>query len=202
MLDTISIRQFLDDLAARTPTPGGGATAALTGALASSLASMVIAYSLNKKTLEKSQHSLQLAAAQLEELRARFLDLSTEDARAYEALRAALALDKADPARPDRLAAAARDATSAPTRAIEAADALLHLCEGLVVTSNPNLRSDLAIAAVLACAAAASSRWNIWINAPILDEASAGEGALALARANRLVADCRSRAHLIETLCA
>ena len=46
---SLPMRAFLTDLAARSPTPGGGSLAALLGALAASQAQMVIAYTLGKK---------------------------------------------------------------------------------------------------------------------------------------------------------
>ena len=45
-----SIETFLDDTARRAPTPGGGAIAALTGALGAALARMAAAYSVRKDT--------------------------------------------------------------------------------------------------------------------------------------------------------
>ncbi|MGI0068150.1 MAG: cyclodeaminase/cyclohydrolase family protein, partial [Thermoplasmata archaeon] len=40
-----SFTGFLDRIAARTPTPGGGSAAAAAGALAAALGEMVLAYS-------------------------------------------------------------------------------------------------------------------------------------------------------------
>ncbi len=198
----LTVAQFLDELAAKTPIPGGGAAASLTGALASALASMVVAYSLGKKNLADHQPVLEAAAAELVERRERFLSLAEEDAAAYAELNAALRLDKADPLRLAGLERASRASIAAPMRTLEHADALLRLCETLSVITNKNLRSDLGIAAALASSAACACHWNIAVNAPILDEAAPGDGALAMATANRLVADCRKRAHRVESLCA
>lgn len=201
-IQPLTIRQFLDDLAAKTPIPGGGAAASLTGAIAAALASMVVAYSLGKKSLADHQGQLESAARQLAEWRFAFLALAEEDARAYATLNEAMRLDKNDASRHAALEAAARTSIDPPMRTLEHADAMLRLCEALTLITNKNLRSDLGIAASLACAAACASHWNISINAPILDEASPGDGAMALAKANCLVADCRRRAHHAESLCA
>jgi formiminotetrahydrofolate cyclodeaminase len=42
------LRGFLDELAARTPTPGGGGAAAVTGALAAGLVAMAARFSVSK----------------------------------------------------------------------------------------------------------------------------------------------------------
>jgi formiminotetrahydrofolate cyclodeaminase len=47
-LAKLSIDEFLEQLASRTPTPGGGSVAALTGALAAGLGQMVAAYTLGR----------------------------------------------------------------------------------------------------------------------------------------------------------
>lgn len=201
-LRPLTIGQFLDDLSAKSPIPGGGAAASLTGAIAASLASMVVAYSLGKKTLADHQPALEAASKELSERRERFLGLAEEDAAAYADLNASLRLDKADPQRLAALERASRASIAAPMRTLEHADALLILCEALALITNKNLRSDLGIAAALACSAACASHWNVSVNAPILDEAAPGDGAIALATANRLVADCRKRAHHVESLCA
>src|SRR5512143_1502984 len=44
----MEIKKFLDDLAAGTPTPGGGSASALSGALAASLVAMVAGLSSKK----------------------------------------------------------------------------------------------------------------------------------------------------------
>ena len=43
------VRQFLDELASGAPTPGGGSVAALTGALAAGLLTMVCDLTIGKK---------------------------------------------------------------------------------------------------------------------------------------------------------
>jgi formiminotetrahydrofolate cyclodeaminase len=43
------VSEFLDNLAAKSPTPGGGAVAALTGAMAASLTEMACNLTIGKK---------------------------------------------------------------------------------------------------------------------------------------------------------
>lgn len=201
-LADLTIKGFLEALGAKTPAPGGGAAAALTGAIAAAQAQMVVAYSVGKKGLEEHRETLEQGAARLAKIRDKFLALADEDAKAYTRLREALALAKDDPARADAVGGAAREAMAAPVAALELADELAAMCEALAPITNRNLRSDLGVTACLAAATACASQWNVWVNAPLLDEASPGEGAMALSRANRVVADCRDRAHRVESLCA
>src|SRR4030042_1575676 len=48
MLQQLTIEEFLEEVAARKPTPGGGSVAALSGALAAGLVSMAAEFSGNK----------------------------------------------------------------------------------------------------------------------------------------------------------
>ncbi len=192
---------FLNDLAAKSATPGGGAAACLAGATAASLAHMVVAFSLGRKSLAEHQSELEAASTTLLALRDDFLRLADEDAQAYGALNAAMKLPNEDPARGPTLASTARAATDVPQRALARALELLRLADTLTPITNPFLRSDLAISAVLADAAARASRWNIVINAPTLDEVSPGEGSAAVRHAERACADGAALLESVETRC-
>ncbi len=196
-----SVGVFLDSLAAKTATPGGGAAACLAGATAASLAHMVIAFSIGRKSLAEHQPALDEASAGLLTMQREFLRLADEDALAYGALNAALKLSPDDPSKPATLAASARAATDVPQRALARSLELLKLCATLRSMTNPHLRSDLAIAAVLADAAARASRWNIAINAPTLDDAAPGEGSAALQVADRACADAAALLEAVEAQC-
>ena len=64
-LEDLSLADYLGALAAKSPTPGGGAVASTTGATAAALAGMVVAYSLGKKNLAPHQPLLEDAAHRL-----------------------------------------------------------------------------------------------------------------------------------------
>jgi len=184
-ITTETIGGFLDSLGAKTPTPGGGAVSSIAGALGAALASMVVAYSIGKKSLAEHDDALRAAATRLQERRADFLRLAEEDARAYGRLNEIMRLPEDDPRRRDELPEAARDAAAAPLRTIEACADLAALLETLAPITNRHLRSDLAIAAVLTKATALASRWNVAVNAPLVIE-QGGENPME--RADALVA--------------
>ncbi|MFZ1024119.1 MAG: glutamate formimidoyltransferase [Thermoplasmata archaeon] len=78
--------EFVERIAARTPTPGGGSAAAAAGALGAALGEMVLVYTIPRggadPVLEPVLNSVRVA-------RARFLMLIGEDSAAYEAVRSA-----------------------------------------------------------------------------------------------------------------
>jgi formiminotetrahydrofolate cyclodeaminase len=103
------------------------------------------------------------------------LVLAEEDAHAYARLSELQKLDEADPRRQKEWAGAVERAMAVPERILELSLDLLNLCQQLVGRSNEMLRSDLAIAAVAAEAAAASAGWNVRANAALVNDESARE---------------------------
>lgn len=188
--------ELLDALAAKSPVPGGGAVAPIVGSLAASLASMVVAYSLGRKSLAEHQGALEAAALSLASTRTEFLALADEDELAYGALNELLRLPEGDPRRVAGLSEAAERATSVPLDVVRVCLDLLRLARTLAPITNKNLRSDLAMSATLAEAAARASRWNVAINLPLLDPDTT-----ALADADSLLADCREALADVERVC-
>lgn len=165
-----SVGAFLDSLAAKVPTPGGGAAAAIAGATAAATAAMVVSYSLGKKSLSECEGINQNAMARLTRARQMFLQLGDEDAAGYGKLNALWKLDKDDPQRIEQWDEAVRGAITPPRAMLAMSLELLRLCELLVKTTNTQLKSDLGVAAVLGQAAARSAAWNVRINIPLMPE--------------------------------
>lgn len=164
---------FLDAAAARQATPGGGAVAALTGALAATMAEMVLNYSVNKKGLEHYQSELKPALAQVHAARKMFEQLMVEDQTAYEAVSLLRKLPPDSPERQQKWPEAIDTSIKVPQAILATAASLLELCDNIINFVNPMLLSDLAVATDLAMATARCAVYNVKINLPELkDEAS------------------------------
>lgn len=170
-LAKLAIDDALAQLAAKSPTPGGGAAAALVGAVGAALAGMVVSYSVGKKSLAQHETHLREAQARLERLRTLCLTLADEDAQAYALVNELTRLPESDTRRAQELPSAARAAVDVPLALQAACAEMTRICQDLTSTSNRQLRSDLAIAAVCADAAGRAAKWNVLINAPLLGEA-------------------------------
>lgn len=155
---------YLEQVAAKTPAPGGGAVACSTGALSASLAQMVVNYSLGKKNLADHQPALALAAAKLERAREMYLELGEEDAAAYGLVNELQKLPETDSRRVAELPGALQAAADVPLAAMALSVDLLRMYQELVPKTNKFLHSDLGIATVLAEAANRSSAWNVAAN--------------------------------------
>ncbi|MFK7960070.1 MAG: cyclodeaminase/cyclohydrolase family protein [Phycisphaerales bacterium] len=185
---------LLDSIAAKQPTPGGGAVAALVGAISAALGSMVVAYSRGRKALAPHANRLESAGNALDAHRARAIELAAEDARAYGALNELWKRPADDPVRVRDMPAAVQAAIDAPMAAAQLGLETLSVLERLVGHSNRHLGSDLAIAAILAEAAVRSALWNVRINLPMLDDAAAQSACEATIESSlkRAAAACRS----------
>ena len=80
----LPLREFLTDLGEKSPTPGGGSVAALTGALSASLARMAVAYTLGRKDASQHQSRLEELSGELHDTMKSFCQLVQEDMAAYE----------------------------------------------------------------------------------------------------------------------
>lgn len=197
-LGALTLSTFLDQLGAKTPAPGGGAVACSVGAIAASLARMVVAYSLGKKNLAEHQPSLQQADASLQAFASVFLRLADEDAAAYSWVSELQKLPAGDARREREMATAQAAALGAPRAALGASCDLLRLVERLAPITNRFLRSDLAIAGVLAESAARSAWWNVLVNLEFLSEA---ERAQVRGECEAMLRDAEERRRRVEAAC-
>lgn len=160
----MTFSDLLGAIAAKTPTPGGGVVASATGALSAALAQMVVSYSIGKKSLAPHEPYLRAAAMRLENARELLLGLAEEDAAAYGVVSELSRLPEDDPRRVRDLPEAIEASVQVPMSTVAACVDLLRQYRELAAITNRQLRSDLAIAAVLADSAARSSRWNVIVN--------------------------------------
>ena len=164
----MTLGDFLTATAARQPTPGGGAVAALVGALAAALATMALRYTAGKKAFASHEVELQGAITKLTAAGRLLEELMAEDVAAYEALSAMLKLPlEARLAHPD-YAAIVVAAIRGPETAGAIAQNILELTAALLEKTNKLLLSDLGIAAVYAHATLHASELNVRVNLPLL----------------------------------
>lgn len=152
---------FLDALASAEPTPGGGAAAAVTGATAAALISMVCNLTIGRPKFAAVEESLREVLAASEQSRARLLALAEADAQAYGAVAAAYRLPRTNPDERATRAAAIQNAligaAQPPLETLELGRRLLTLALQTAARGNPTVVSDAGVAAELAVAAVRGS---------------------------------------------
>ncbi len=197
-LADMTVQEFLDATASKTPTPGGGAVASAVGALAAALAQMVVNYSIGKKNLAQHEPHLRGSIMRLTRAGELLLALADEDAEAYGLVNELSRLPEGDARRQRELPEAQRAAVQVPMSVIAACVDLLRHFVDLASITNRHLRSDLAIAAVLADAAARASRWNVLVNIPSLDEPARMDASRLM---NRMLGESARLADAVQNAC-
>ena len=139
-----TLSEFTAQLASAQPAPGGGGAAALTGALAASLAAMAANVTAANPRYADRTDALTTLAAACDAQRAALLALIDADAAGFLPLQRAYAIPKTDPDRAARLAAAARTACQAPLAMLEHCAQAALLLPAALETASPILRSDVA----------------------------------------------------------
>jgi len=135
---------------------------------------MVLSYSLGKKSLAPHEAELAQAMHVLGNARGLLLGLADEDAAAYGAVNELGRLPETDPRRIAEYPLAVEASVQVPLATAAACVDLLRLFARLAGITNRQLRSDLAIAAILCDAAVRASRWNVLVNAGSLPPAGQG----------------------------
>ena len=196
----LPLEGYLDKLAGREPTPGGGTAAAVAGATAAALAEMVLGLTLGRAKYAAVEPELAPLLPRARALRATFLRLADDDSAAYDGFVQAGRMPKATPeeqaARDAAMRAAALRASEVPLATAQRSVEALEVLAALARKGNPNARSDAVVGALHAWVAYQGARLNVEANLPGLGDparAQALQGELAQLgkRAEALLAEAR-----------
>ena len=176
----VSLASFLDQVAAGTPTPGGGTVAAIAGALAACLASMVASLSLGRKKYAEHAESLGGIKRNAERLRGELLALARRDGEAFEAVLRAARLPQGSATesaeRERAMAAAGLLAARVPLATAGACLAVVELAARVAKCGNANAITDAGTAGLLGRAAGEGALLNVEINLKSLPESADKQG--------------------------
>ncbi|QJD30922.1 methenyltetrahydrofolate cyclohydrolase [Methylococcus geothermalis] len=178
MIKDQPIQQFLDELASKSATPGGGSAAAVMGAMGAALVGMVCHLTVGKKNYEAVEAEMAGVLARADALRAQSMDMIRADVEAFDRVMAAYALprdtedDKA--ARGRAIQEALKAATDVPLACARLCVDIIELSDIAAQKGNRNLISDAGVAVMAAHAALKSAALNVYVNAKgVKDEAFA-----------------------------
>lgn len=163
-----SIGTWLDELGSAAPAPGGGAAAALTAATAAALVEMVANLTVGRPAYAEHEAQVTLIRDAARQLRRRAVTQVDEDAAAFRSLMAAYRLPRQtseqQAARQPAIQAATRQAAEVPLDVAATAADVIRLAAELPGRSNPNVLSDVGVAAATAAAAIEAAAINVDVN--------------------------------------
>lgn len=173
LLDT-TCEKFLEELASKQPTPGGGAASALCGATAAALTAMLGNLTAGKAGSEANDKMALVIIIAADKLRLELAQLADDDAAVFNKFMEAYKMPKAtDTEKAMRTAAIGQAAIAAAEVPMQIADKsleVLKLARKLIVFGNPNAISDGTVSALMARAALRSALYNVKINLGLIKD--------------------------------
>jgi formiminotetrahydrofolate cyclodeaminase len=168
MIKDDSIEQFLENLAGKSSTPGGGSAAAVIGAMGAGLVSMVANFTAGKKGYESVNDEMQSILGRSEKYRAQFVDMIQEDVDVFNGVMAAYGMpretDKEKETRSSAIQESLKKATDVPLECAVLCLDVIELSRLVAEKGNTNVISDAGVAVLAAEAALGSAALNVYIN--------------------------------------
>ncbi len=178
-----SIQIFLDELASKSATPGGGSAAALMGAQAAALVSMVCRLTIGKPKFAEVETEMQKVLDKAEILRGRLTDLIKLDINVFNELMVAYGLpkesDEEKMLRSQVIQEILKVATDVPLKCAFACVEVISLAKIAAENGSPSVVSDAGVGVMAAYSGLKSSALNVYINAGSLKDRVFAEARLA-----------------------
>ncbi|MGH6635372.1 MAG: methenyltetrahydrofolate cyclohydrolase [Gammaproteobacteria bacterium] len=168
MIKDKPIHWFLDELASKASTPGGGSAAAIMGAMGAALVSMVCNLTIGKEKYAGVEGELKEVLSRAEALREQMTDMIRQDVAVFDQVMGAYGLPKDTEeqkiARGEAIQKALQAATDVPLGCARACVEAISLSRTAAEKGNLNVISDAGVAVVAAHAALRSAALNVYIN--------------------------------------
>ena len=168
MFAKMTLEEFLNTLSSNSPTPGGGSVAALSGALAASLVSMVASLTVGKKGHEGYDSLMETTIETMALEQQRMKDLMDADAKAFDEVMASFKLPKSNDeekkARKEKIQESLKKACMIPLETAEYVVKIAEFARDMVKYGNKNAVSDAKSALELCRACFNMACENVEIN--------------------------------------
>ncbi len=176
----MQVNTFLDELASKSPAPGGGSVSALAGANGCSLILMVGNLTVGKKKFkaldENTQNEYLKNLEIFKSAKEEFSDLIDKDTDSFNALMAAFQLPKETPEqieyRQEEIDKATLGCIKIPLKVSALGLTCLRSVEPLIPNSNQNTISDQGVSVLMFYSAIQGAAMNVLINLPGVTEES------------------------------
>ena len=178
-----SLQTYLDELASKNATPGGGSAAAFMGAQAAALISMVCHLTIGKAKYLEVEDDLQSILRQADMLRAQLMAMIQQDVDVFNQLMVAYGMPKQTDdekiARSIAIQQILKEATLVPLACAKACVDTINLSRVVAEKGNLAVISDAGVAVMSGYAALKSAALNVHINAASLKDRAFAEQKLA-----------------------
>jgi formiminotetrahydrofolate cyclodeaminase len=178
-----SIQLFLDELASKSATPGGGSVSALMGAQSAALTSMVCNLTIGKPKYAEVEIEMQALLQKSEALREKLTSLIKADVDVFNRLMAAYGLpketDEETVARIEAIQLVLKAATEVPLDCARACAEAIELSRCAANKGSLGVISDAGAAVMAGYSGLKSAALNVYINTGSLKDRQFAEAKLA-----------------------
>jgi formiminotetrahydrofolate cyclodeaminase len=164
---------FVEVLASKDPTPGGGGASALVGAVGMALGSMVGSLTLGKKKYADVEEDIKALMAKGAGLQIELLRLVDKDGEVFEPLSKLYGVSNDDPTKEARMEAALKDCCSVPIEIMRACAKAIELCDEFAKKGSALALSDAGVGVVFCKAAMQGASLNVYINTKWMNDKAA-----------------------------
>ena len=177
-----SLQFFLDELASKSATPGGGSVSALMGAQSAALTSMVCNLTIGKPKYAEVEAEMQALLQKSEALREKLIGLIKADVDVFNRLMTAYGLpketDEEKAARTEVIQAVLKAATQVPLDCARACAEAIDLSRCAANIGSIGVISDAGAAVMAGYSGLKSAALNVYINTGSLKDRSFAEAKL------------------------
>ena len=177
-----SIQTFLDELASKSATPGGGSVSALLGAQSAALTSMVCNLTIGKPKYAEVDAEMQVLLQKSEALREKLTGLIKADVDVFDRLMAAYGLpketDEEKVTRTEAIQTVLKAATEVPLQCVRACAEAIELSRCAANKGNLGVISDAGAAVMAGYGGLKSAALNVYINTGSLKDRQFAEAKL------------------------
>lgn len=178
-----SIDVFLDELASRAATPGGGSAAAVMGAQSAALTSMVCNLTIGKPKYAEIEADMRALLEKSEALRHQLTGMIKADVDVFDKLMACYGLpkdsDEEKATRSAQIQTVLKEATIVPLECAKACAEAIALSRIAADKGNLGVISDAGVAVMAGYAALKSAALNVYINAGSIKDRDFADAKLA-----------------------
>ncbi len=178
-----SIQVFLDELASKSSTPGGGSAAAVMGAQSAALTSMVCNLTIGKPKYEEVDADMRSLLVKSEALREKMTGMIKADVEVFNRVMATYGMpkstDEEKAARSAEIQEALKVATEVPLECARACAEAIELSREAAEKGNVNVVSDAGVAVMAAYGALKSAALNVYINVGSIKDQGFADSSMA-----------------------
>ena len=168
MVESMTIKEFLDVLSSKEPVPGGGGASALAGALGNALGQMVANLTIGKKKYALVEDEIKELAERMKGIQGQFSALADQDAKVFAPLAKCYSLpsgtEEEKAYKAEVMEARLLDASLVPMEIMEKASEMLEIMDILADKGSRMAVSDVGVGVQFIRTALLGAVMNVYIN--------------------------------------